>query len=228
MQHQVIGHDAAKSPVTFREMRKKDGVRWCLKAAMQGDLEAQFALGDLLINGRGTNQNFVHGLKWIYLAALYGHELARQMKAIVEQSLASQQIDQAYGLAREWLSKRVDGPSLYFLGTIYGNGECIPQDRDKAFGLYCLAAERGYVYAQFYLGLAYEHAVCVPEDLAQAVSWYRKAADQGHAGAQWRLGMKYARGAGVALDLHQAEHWIRKSAAQGDDDAKGLLAAWKK
>lgn len=209
------------------QQNEKDGVRWCLIAAEQGDIDSQFALGDFLINGRGCNQNFVDGLKWIHLATLNGHEYARQMKAIVEQSLSSQQIDQAHALAREWLSNRDDGSSLYVLGTIYRNGEGIPQDPNKAFDLYCLAAERGYVHAQFYLGLAHEYAYHVPEDFEKAVYWYRKAANQGHTEAQWRLGMNYARGLGVERDLNQAEHWICKSAAQGNTDAKGLLGAMK-
>jgi len=79
------------------------------------------------------------------------------------------------------------------LGSMHGNGDCVPQDYAEAVRWTRLAAEQGDAEAQSGLGYAYKNGYGVPEDDAEAVRWYRLAAEQGDAEAirgprsQWVL-----------------------------------------
>ena len=47
-------------------------MKWCRKAAEQGNPQAQMNLGALLLNGQGVERNAVKGLIWIQKAAEQG------------------------------------------------------------------------------------------------------------------------------------------------------------
>lgn len=73
------------------------------------------------------------------------------------------------------------------LGSMYVNGQGVPQDYNKAIAWYRKAAEQGFATAQYNLGVIYEKGQGVPQNIWQAIEWYRKAAEQGLAPAQSRL-----------------------------------------
>lgn len=52
-----------------------------------------------------------------------------------------------------------------------------------AANLYLLAAEQGYVSAQYNLGYMYDKGYGVEQDYREAEKWYRLAAEQGDADA---------------------------------------------
>ena len=62
---------------------------------------------------------------------------------------------------------------------------------DNAFKYFQLAAEQGYMEAQFWLGKMYEEGKGVPASKKHANKWYAKAAEQGHAAAQYKLADYY-------------------------------------
>ena len=68
-------------------------------------------------------------------------------------------------------------------------GQGVPQDYKTAVKWYRLAAEQGYVRAQYNLGLMYANGQGVPQDYKTAVKWFRLAAEQGNADAQYNLGV---------------------------------------
>lgn len=82
--------------------------------------------------------------------------------------------------------------------------------------LFCQAAERGSMAAQFSLGLCYYNGEGVPVDKEEAVKWFRKAAERGDADAQLFLFVCYVKGDGIAKDMDEAMHWLRKAATQGN------------
>ena len=103
---------------------------------------------------------------------------------------------------------------------MYANGDGVAEDDAEAVRWYRLAAEQGYVFAQFNLGVMYSRGEGVPEDDAEAVRWYRLAAEQGDALAQASLGFMYGNGDGVPVDLVFAYMWFDLSAAQGIETAQ--------
>src|ERR1700693_2779545 len=78
------------------------------------------------------------------------------------------------------------------LGTMYRNGEGVPQDLGEAVRWFRLAAVQGYAEAENSLGFLYDYGGGVPIAHQEAAGWYRKAAVQGHAEAQLNLAWLYA------------------------------------
>jgi TPR repeat protein len=99
-----------------------------------------------------------------------------------------------------------DGGASYFFETLH----CLR-----------LAAEQGYVKAQFKLGvLLYDHLAVEAEWEVEARKWFRLAADQGYAEAQFNLGMMYHEGRSVPQDYGEAEKWFRLAGNQGYAEAQ--------
>ena len=69
----------------------------------------------------------------------------------------------------------------------YEHGEGVAQSYDRALRLYCAAARRGHVLAQYQLGWMYANGRGVARDDAQAAAWFRRAAAKGDLPAQRML-----------------------------------------
>ena len=106
------------------------------------------------------------------------------------------------------------------LGTMYQNGEGVPQNVTEALRWFRLAADQGFAGAQVNLGVAYQNGLGVPQDGTEALRWFRLAADQGFAGAQVNLGVAYQNGLGVQPDGTEALRWYRLAAEQGNASAQ--------
>lgn len=63
--------------------------------------------------------------------------------------------------------------------TRYEHGEGVSQDYSRAMQLYCAAARRGHVPAQYQLGWMYANGRGVARNDAQAAAWFRLAAAKG-------------------------------------------------
>ena len=70
------------------------------------------------------------------------------------------------------------------LGSLYGQGNCVPQDHAEAVRLFRLAADQGDALAQVNLGLMYANGEVVPEDYVLSYMWFNLAAAQGNESAQ--------------------------------------------
>ena len=117
------------------------------------------------------------------------------------------------------LANNGDASAQYFLGTMYDDGDGVPQDDSQAVDWYRKAAAQGDVRAQRALAFMYKYGQGVTKDYSQAADWYRKAATQGDAFAQYTLGEMYYYGQGVTKDDSKAVDWYRKAATQGDVSA---------
>jgi TPR repeat protein len=120
---------------------------------------------------------------------------------------------------REWtpLAKQGDAIAQTLLGTMYDEGQGVPQDNKTAVKWYRLAAKQGVSSAQFSLGLMYANGDGVPQDYKTAVKWYRLSAEQGNANAQGNLGVMYAFGMGVLKDYVYAHMWGNIAATNGNE-----------
>jgi serine/threonine protein kinase len=116
-----------------------------------------------------------------------------------------------------------DAEDQRLLGMAYAQGEGVRQDKEKAFKLYRMAAQRGNATAQHNLGTCYYHGEGVAQDEAEAAKWFRSAAESGIADAQHNLGLCYSNGQGVPQDDAQAAKWFRSAAERGQVDAQYSL-----
>src|SRR5437868_1947968 len=90
-----------------------------------------------------------------------GHALASPPSHISAKDLQTLQIQAAQGNAQAQSN----------LGSLYYNGQGIPQDYAKARQWYEKAAAQGYAEAQFSLGVLYSKGRSVPQDYVQARQW---------------------------------------------------------
>ena len=100
----------------------------------------------------------------------------------------------------------------------------MPRNSAEAARWYRLAADRGFVDAQFNLGQMYFAGPVEMQNSVEAVKWFRRAADQGNVSAQYFLGTMYADGRGVPKNYVNAYIWLNLATAQGDT-AVGDVAA---
>ena len=209
-----------------------------LRAAEQGDAEAQFEMGDMYREGESVEADDVEAAKWLSLAADQGHAGAQFALGIMyyngegvpeDEQEAIQRwqkaADQGYGWGHLWLAFLYDSDDDHYV-----EADGIDEDDVEASKRYTLAAQsfrkaakRGDVRAQYGLGLLYAYGYGVPEDKEEAAKWIRKAAKQGQTDAQYNLGIMYAYGYGVPDDDEEAARWYRKAADQGNASAIRLL-----
>ena len=61
----------------YREKLYQQAAEWYLKAAVQGNVQAQFNLANKYYEGKGVEQNFKEAFKWYKKAAEQGHSQAQ-------------------------------------------------------------------------------------------------------------------------------------------------------
>ena len=180
-----------------------------LKAASEGDAEAQYELGKMYQNTRDDDPddyvNQRQAAKWYLKAAKQGHAEALENLAEMFESV--------------FLYTNEETEMSYAIGMIYLSVQGISQSDYDAAEWIEKAAEQGHADAQCQLGRLYDLGKGVLEDDEEAVRWYEKAAEQGHADGQYWLGLKYS----LQLDYIEADKWYRKAAEQGHRDAKKAI-----
>ncbi len=67
------------------------------------------------------------------------------------------------------------------------SGSVFSDDNNETIKGWKLAAEQGYVEAQFNLGMMYADGQGVAEDYAEAIKWLKLAAEQKFEAAQFKL-----------------------------------------
>jgi TPR repeat protein len=86
---------------------------------------------------------------------------------------------------KEWrpLAEQGNAVAQFSLGSMYENGQGVPQDYKTAVKWYTLAAEQGDADAQGNLGVMYDEGQGVPQDYVRAHMWYNLSASAGEEGA---------------------------------------------
>ncbi|MDQ2092206.1 SEL1-like repeat protein [Marimonas arenosa] len=74
-------------------------------AAEQGDVLAQFKLGEAYTTGTGVDLDYVQAHKWLNVAAAQGSSEAGTQRDTVSKLMTPEQIAQAQALAREWFDQ---------------------------------------------------------------------------------------------------------------------------
>ncbi len=192
-----------------------------IKAAEQGDADAQFKLGWMYEAGQEVAQNDSTAVEWYSKAAEQGSADAQfNLGWMFEKGRG---VLQSSNKAAEWYRMAAEkGHEIaqFNLGLMYEEGSGVEQNDSTAVEWYRKAAEQGDAAAQFHLGWMYDQGRGVAQSVDMAVECYHKAAEQGHAGAQLNLGLMYEEGKGVAQSDTRAIEWYRKAAEQGDADAQ--------
>ena len=210
-----------KATTEYSSNNYKQALKWCRKAAEQGNSRAQALLGRMYQVGEGVEQDLAQAFYWFEKSAKQGEYITQYSLGRMYQY--GEGVEPSLTQAFYWYEKAAEqgyADAQYILGVKYEYGEGVTKDDKQAVAWYRKAAEQGDADAQYILGVKYEYGEGVTKDDKQAVAWYRKAAEQGNANGQNNLGAMYEYGRGVTKDDKQAIAWYRKAAEQGNANSQ--------
>lgn len=153
------------------------GIASVLKAAENGDAEAQDRLGLLYSNGQGLTQNYVQAVYWWRKAAQQGNVKAEYNLGLSYQNGQGVMLDHAQ--AANWFRKGADqdyAPAENGLGVLYYLGQGVGRDYAQSVYWWKKAAEQGDADSQYKLAALYVAGQGVSQNYAQAYFWLDLAA----------------------------------------------------
>lgn len=165
------------------------------KAAKNGDVEAQFTVGNAYLTGDGVKQNLKKATQWLFMAAQAG------------QADAIKTLCTYYSDALEQVAAAGNADAQFALANFYETGNGVAQNQAKALELYGSAAAQGIAEAK-------------PKVLGSYNAGIVTLANAGDADAQFALANFYETGNGVAQNNETAIKWYGKAAVQGIQEAK--------
>jgi TPR repeat protein len=129
----------------FDRGRYGDAFRRYLPLAEAGSVTAQLAVGWMLHEGRGVDQDFVKARCWFEKAADAGSREGLFYLGVLSRA------EQRYLEAIQHLERSASMdymPAIYVLGLMHERGEGVGVDKDKAWRFYERAAKLGHLFAQ--------------------------------------------------------------------------------
>ncbi len=162
---------------TLRETAPQTFLQIVLERASTGDVAAEMVAADAYENGKyGAPQDDARALDW-YRKAAETHNGDAEL-AVARFYQAGKGVARNVSDANAWLERSVnDGNAraLDFLGDSYLTGRGIPEDDQKAIGLYKQAAKRDVVASEVKLGGLYFQGQGLQQSYGAAYYWFRIA-----------------------------------------------------
>ena len=84
--------------------------------ARRGDVEDQYNLGLMYVNGQGVTQDYVQAHKWINITNANGHVNAKKFKERLEIRMTPKQIEEAKKLANKWMDSQKNKYEKFLIG----------------------------------------------------------------------------------------------------------------
>lgn len=194
--------------------------------AEKGNDDAQYWVGAMLAQGRGTHENHKESFEWLLKSANQGNPVAIQQVSI--SYLRGLGATQNQDLGQEWAIKGAAtgvAEAQYYLGKVYlfenygGKLNYI-----EGIKWVTKAADQGHAEALYYLGKFYSMGEFVQQDKEKAFSYLIKSADLGHKGAAYQVGSALIYADGAELDVKKGLSYLYKDAELGFPPAFALLA----
>ena len=132
--------NSAKGAIAFKQGEYQKAYEIWLKAAENGDADAQFNIAVMLENGQGISRDLFSALKWYELAARQNYPHALDMSEKVQAKITR--------LHKKELLKHLpkadagNPQSQIAVATIYAEGRFVKQDKIEALKWLFLAAEK--------------------------------------------------------------------------------------
>jgi uncharacterized protein len=181
MDYEAGKNDARKDVV--------EAAKWYRKAALAGNIEAQFLLSKLIAKSpKGLPVKAEDGVRLLQSAADKGYAPAQNELGLRYQKGAG--VNASSVEAGKWFQKAADQkhvPAQVNLGLLLVKGDGMEQDLGKALKLFQAAADAGDSWGLNNLGSMYEMGWGVQKDLQKAKALYKQAADKGNAMAPQNL-----------------------------------------
>lgn len=166
----MAAYRSGNTTVAFKEF---------MKAAEAGDRYAQVMVGNMYLEGTGTERDAAKAATWLERAATGGHSYAQYALGLLYMSGQGVPKDAAKGVA--WLDKAAQQGSFFAqttLGDAYANGIGVAVDKARAVSYYASAADQNYAIAQLKLSSTYYLGQGVTRNTVEAYKWAYLAALQ--------------------------------------------------
>jgi uncharacterized protein len=192
---------------------------WYKKAADQGQVTAQYNLGDYLYTGRsGIAQNYPGAVFWLSKAAAQDYVSAELELGFCYEYGSGVTADPVRAVQLFWKAAQAgDAGAQNEIGRAYRRGYGgIAANPAEAFKWFEKSAAQGYARGEVELGFSYENGTGVAADPARAIQLFWKNAQAGDSDAENEIGRAYTSGTGgMPVNLVEAFSWYQKSAAGG-------------
>lgn len=159
--------------------------------AEQGDVGAQYRLGNMYGAGRGVERDYSVALRWYQAAAEKGDSNAEF--AIGYMYDTGTGVQQDFPEAMRWYRKAANQNNRRAqcaIAAMFYDGRGVGRDWASAAIFYRQAAENGLSRAQYDLGYMYYYGQGLTQDRAEAKRWFRAALKQGDEHARQAFGYK--------------------------------------
>ena len=167
---------------------RDDAVESMRELAENGDIHAQYFMGELYRDGPLLPPDWVMARYWFDKAAKQGYVAAQYALGKLYLSDDASVHDPELGI--QWLEYAAyngNHDASYRLGKEYLNGESVRRDTRKAMDHIYTSAQAGNLHAQYLLGKLLLQGKAVERDKEAGIQWLSQAAEQGHSYAQCLL-----------------------------------------
>ena len=192
---------------------REKSLHWLHKAAAQGNADAQYMIGLLLLGERdaadSAPQAPAEAISWFERAAGAGNTNAQLQLGTLY--LEGKLVPEDPGKAIRWFGAALENGEIMALRPMLEAREATTRPQTGIAQLQ-EQSSRGDPEARHELASRYFNGRGVERDRDQAMQLLREAAGKGYPPAQYDLGMTYAYG--DSPDLATALEWIRKAAGQ--------------
>lgn len=188
-----------------------EALKWYMKAAHQGDPDAQQALGNMFIEGKGVNKDYVEAMDWCSKSADQNNHDG--MKCVGNIHLNGLGVPKNKAEAQKWLDKAADIEEAKYLVAQHGDSNQAPP---KAAISSPVSVKEKAAPAVIKSTAKDAQAAYAQKDFAKALQLARPLAEAEDAEAQGLLGVMYFLGQGVDQDYEESLKWSRKAADQGN------------
>ena len=167
---------------------RDDAVESMRELAENGDIHAQYFMGELYRDGPLLPPDWVMARYWFDKAAKQGYVVAQYALGKLYLSDDASVHDPELGI--QWLEYAAyngNHDASYRLGKEYLKGESVRRDTRKAMDHIYTSAQAGNLHAQYLLGKLLLQGKAVERDKEAGIQWLSQAAEQGHSYAQCLL-----------------------------------------
>ena len=167
---------------------RDDAVESMRELAENGDIHAQYFMGELYRDGPLLPPDWVMARYWFDKAAKQGYAAAQYALGKLYLSDDASVHDPELGI--QWLEYAAyngNHDASYRLGKEYLKGESVRRDTRKAMDHIYTSAQAGNPHAQYLLGKLLLQGKMVERDKEEGIQWLSQAAEQGHSYAQCLL-----------------------------------------
>ncbi len=213
----------ALTPLQWHEVlsgQPEEAARWLNAGAHFGLVEAQTALGQILLDGRGVARDAVAAAQWFAIAAGAGHPPADNMLGRCWERGWGLTADfpRAAACYRTAAEAGLDW-AQYNLANMLLRGRGVPQNRAQALAWYRRAAAQGHAKSINLIGRFQEEGWEMPADREAARKHYTRAAEGGDFRGQYNLASLLASDG----DIEAAIPWLQQAAAIAPQDFLELM-----